>query len=91
VIAMRNCRISETECRLERETTTPSGRVTMRHIIGTDGRLEIPDAYHSRELLHTWERAEGETLEAFKTRVVCEAESAAAGRSRRVGISPLHD
>jgi hypothetical protein len=83
--------MSNTDCRLERETTTPSGLVTIRHIIGPDGRLTIPDAYHSRELLHTWQRAEGETLEAFKTRVVGEAESAAACRSRRVGIFPLRD
>ncbi len=83
--------MSETECRLERETITPSGLVAIRHIIGADGRLEIPDAYHSRELQHFWQRAEGETLEAFETRVVCEAELVATRRSRRVGICPLHD
>jgi len=83
--------MSDTEYQLERETTTPSGLVTMRHIVGADGHFEIPDSFHSRELQHFWQRADGETLEAFETRVVFEAESAAAGRSCRVGISPLHD
>ena len=83
--------MSDIACRLERETTTPSGLVTIRHIIEADGRTAIPDAYHSRELQHFWQRAESEELEAFKSRVVFEAELAAAGRSRRVGISPLHD
>jgi hypothetical protein len=83
--------MNDTECRLERETISPSGLVTIRHIIGADGRSAIPDAYHSRELQHFWQRAEGETLEAFETRVVSEAELVAARRSRRVGISPLHD
>jgi hypothetical protein len=83
--------MSNTDCRLERETITPSGLVTIRHVVGEDGRLTIPDAFHSRELQHCWRRADGETLEAFETRVVCDAESAAAGRSRRVGISPIQD
>ena len=83
--------MSNTEYRLERETISPSGLVAIRHIIGADGRLEIPDAYHSRELFHTWQRGEGETLEDFETRVVCDAELVAARRSRRVGICPLHD
>jgi hypothetical protein len=83
--------MSNTDCRLERETTTPSGLVSIRHIVGADGRLEIPSAYHSRELLHTWQRADGETLEAFKSRVVDEAELVAARRSRRVGICPIQD
>jgi hypothetical protein len=83
--------MSDTEFQLERETTTPSGLVAIRHIVGADGRLEIPDAFHSRELQHFWQRAEGETLEDFNNRVVDEAELAAAARSRRVGISPLHD
>ena len=88
---MKNCRMSDTEYQHERETTTPSGLVTMRNIVGADGRLVTPDAYHSRELQHFWQRADDETLEAFETRVVCEAELAAASRSRRVGICPLHD
>jgi hypothetical protein len=91
VIAMTNCRASDNECRLEREVTTPSGLVTIRHVVGEDGRLEIPDAFHSRELQHCWRRAEDETPEGFETRVVFEAELAAAGRSRRVGICPLRD
>jgi hypothetical protein len=83
--------MSNTKCRLERETISASGLVTIRHVVGEDGHFEIPDAYHSRELQHTWHRADGEALEAFKTRVVDEAEVAAACRSRRVGICPLHD
>lgn len=83
--------MSDTEYQLERETTTPSGLVTMRHIVGADGRTAIPDAYHSRELLHVWQRMDGETLEAFKSRVVDEAESAAARGCRRVGICPIQD
>jgi hypothetical protein len=78
-----------TQSRLERRVTAPSGLVVMLRIVESDGSFAPVSAYTTNERTHVWRRDDGESLEAFESRVVNETEWLAVRRGRAVGLVPL--
>jgi hypothetical protein len=78
-----------TQSRLERRVTAPSGLVIIRRIVEADGSFAPVSSYMTTERTHVWRREDGESEEAFESRVVNEAEWLAVRRGRSVGLVPL--